>query len=87
MVSLAGRLTQELADAQRASHSAVDPWRKRETTLPDDNRFFTKVRQERAGCEYKETWSKWWKKDTRSLTARAEALRKMKQRARRKRGS
>ena len=34
-----GRLTDELAAAQRASHSAADPWRKRETTLSDDNRF------------------------------------------------
>ena len=45
---LGGRLTQDLADAQRASHSAVDPWRAQRTTLPDDNSFYTTVREGRA---------------------------------------
>ena len=44
---LGGHHTRQLSEAQWAAHSAVDPWRARVTTLPDDVSFHTRVREAR----------------------------------------
>ena len=44
---LSGYHTRQLSAAQLAAHAAVDPWRARVTTLPDDMSFDARVREKR----------------------------------------